>query len=262
MGQPEPDHPTKKDSRPPALGFFTNITAMKNLSTLIFFIFISFLCAPLLKAIIPSEVVINEIAWMGTEISYNAEWLELYNNSNSAIKLDGWMLKAVDGTPKIDLKGTILARSFFLLERTSDEAVPDISADLIYKGNLKNKGEDLELYNKSGVLVDFVRCSSWWFSGDNSTKQTMERKDPSLAGSSPSNWQTSQKTGGTPKKKNSPGFQEEKEIKVETLKAQEFQDSSPPPVTQGNFPALLTAFTVAVSSGGVILLLKKKSKAE
>lgn len=235
---------------------------MKNLSRVIFLIFISFLSAPLLKAATPLEVVINEIAWMGTEDSHNAEWLELYNNSNSAINLDGWTLKAVDGTPEINLKGTILAKSFFLLERTGDEAVPDISADLIYKGNLKNKGETLELYNKSGVLVDSVKCSSEWFSGNNSTKQTMERKDSSSAGSSPFNWQTSQKTGGTPKKKNSPGFQEEKEIKAKILKAQEFQGSSPPPVTQGNFPTLLTAFTVAVFSGGVILLLKKKSKVE
>ncbi len=142
------------------------------------------------------NVVINEIAWMGTENSANDEWIELYNNTDNTINLDGWILKADDGTPEIKLSGIILAESFYLLERTDDSTVPEISADLIYKGALGNDGEDLKLFDNSGNLIDEANCSSGWFAGDNSTKQTMERTDSG-------DWQTSQNPGGTPKTENS-----------------------------------------------------------
>jgi len=141
------------------------------------------------------SVVINEIAWMGTETSYSDEWIELYNNSESNISLDGWILKADDGSPEINLAGTIPTRGFYLLERTDDETIPGILADLIYAGVLGNSGENLKLYNASGNIIDEVVSNEEWLSGDNSTKQTMEKIG--------SDWQTSQNPGGTPKSGNS-----------------------------------------------------------
>jgi hypothetical protein len=151
----------------------------------------------------PLDVVINEIAWMGTEVSYNDEWIELYNNTDSPINFEGWVLKAADGTPKINLVGGIPAKLFYLLERTDDNTVSSVPADQISTGALGNNGEHLQLYDNLGNLIDAVDCSSGWFAGDNSRKQTMERKNPQLPGSSPDNWQTSQNPGGTPKAKNS-----------------------------------------------------------
>jgi tetrahydromethanopterin S-methyltransferase subunit G len=148
-------------------------------------------------------IVINEIAWMGTETAYQDEWIELYNNTNLSLSLDGWTLKAGDGTPEINLTGIILPQSFYLLERTNDETVPDIPADQIYTGSLGNEGEDLAIYDKSANLIDQVDCSAGWFGGDNSTKQTMERKNPSLPGNNSENWATSNFPGGTPKSQNS-----------------------------------------------------------
>jgi len=149
------------------------------------------------------NIVINEIIWMGTEVSYSNEWIELYNNADEDITLDSWTLRTEDGTPTINLAGEIPANDFFLLERTDDNTLPDISADQIYKGALDNSGEILELYDNLGDLIDSVNCSAGWFAGDNETKQTMERKDPKLSGSYPNNWQTSENPGGTPKAKNS-----------------------------------------------------------
>ena len=40
-------------------------------------------------AFAPLEIIINEIAWMGTENSSTDEWIELYNNSNFSCKLLG-----------------------------------------------------------------------------------------------------------------------------------------------------------------------------
>ena len=63
------------------------------------------------------QVVLNEIAWMGTTTSATDEWIELFNNTPSAIHLAGWTLTAADGTPGIVLSGSIPAGAYFLLER-------------------------------------------------------------------------------------------------------------------------------------------------
>ena len=150
----------------------------------------------LMPFLVYGNVIINEIAWMGTSVSYNDEWIELYNNGN-ALNLEGWILKADDGSLEINLSGIIPAKGFYLLERTNDDTVAGITADLIYKGALSNNGENLKLYNSSGGLVDQVNSFEGWLAGDNSTKQTMERMG--------SNWQTSQDPRGTPKTINSVG---------------------------------------------------------
>ncbi len=184
---------------------------------LIFFFSLVILALPFkISSYFLSSVVINEVAWMGTETSVNDEWIELYNNSGSQINLDGWKLIAEDGTPEIDLKGEIPPKGFFLLERTDDETLPTIKADLIYKGSLSNKGEYLKLIDSEGKLIDEVNCASGWFEGDNKTKRTMERKNPSVSGSTPENWQTSENPGGTPKAENSlVGFQPPEEVPLE-----------------------------------------------
>jgi len=160
-------------------------------------------------------VVINEIAWMGTENSYNDEWIELYNNSRETINFDEWSLKSSDGTPKINLEGTIPAEGFFILERTDDDTLSEITADQIYKGALRNSGEDLELYDNSGNLIDSVDCSSGWFKGVNKTKQTMERINSKGTGSDSDNWRTSLNPGGTPKAQNSIGKEDQTLTKPE-----------------------------------------------
>ena len=133
---------------------------------------------------------------MGTEDSANDEWIELYNPTEEDMSLEGWVLKADDGTPETNLIGTIPAKAFYLLERTGDDSVPRVSADLIYTGALKNSGESLKIYDDSGDLVDEINCDSGWFAGNNETKQTMER-------TSSGTWQDSQNPGGTPKTENS-----------------------------------------------------------
>ncbi len=132
---------------------------LSRAAAILFFIFFAF-SAQTANSL---EVIINEIAWMGTKTSYNDEWIELYNNSDSPINLEGWILKTADGAPKINLTGTIAAKSFYLLERTDDNTVPGISADQIYTGALGNSGENLELYDNSGNLIDSLNCSSGWF---------------------------------------------------------------------------------------------------
>lgn len=148
------------------------------------------------------KVVINEVAWMGTVESANNEWLELYNNTNSDIDLANWTLLAQDGTPIINLTGIIEASGYYLLERTSDDTLPEVTANQVYVGALGNTGEFLELRDADNNLIDYVDCSNGWFFGNNDTKTTMERINP-LTNSQINNWFNSNLANGTPSDKNS-----------------------------------------------------------
>jgi len=130
-----------------------------------------------------SGVVINEIAWMGSvpksgETSSAAasnEWIELKNLTSASMNLEGWSLAAEDGTPSIALKGVIPGGGFFLLERTDDNTVPGITADIIYTGALSNSGEKLLLKDDQGDIVDTVDATSGWLAGSADTKETMQK---------------------------------------------------------------------------------------
>jgi len=143
-----------------------------------------------------AQILINEIAWMGSIVSANHEWIELYNPTDQDISLDGWQLNAIDKTPMINLTGIIYSKGYFLLERTNDDAVADILADQIFSGSIGNSGEHFQLFDEIGNLIDEAPFALGWPGGDNITKQTLERT--SLNG-----WATSLEAGGTPKAQNS-----------------------------------------------------------
>jgi len=181
---------------------------------------------------VSGRVIINEIAWMGTEASYNDEWIEFYNLESYPINLSGWSLKAQDGSPEIELSGTIEAQGYYLLERSDDNTISDIPANQIYTGSLSNNGENLILSDYSGAVIDQVDCLEGWFAGDNASKKTMERTNRSDRAdrtnkSDRSDWHTndgltingqdadSNAILGTPKAENSEGQSEEEGEKKE-----------------------------------------------
>ena len=140
------------------------------------------------------DVVLNEIAWMGTLASANDEWMELRNNTAGPIDLAGWTLTSADGTPSFVLSGTIPAGGYFLLERTDDATVPGVAADQIYTGALSNTLEILSLRDAGGGLQDFVDA---WYAGNSATRATMQRVDPAQPGDVAANW-TNGPVEGTP----------------------------------------------------------------
>jgi hypothetical protein len=216
---------------------------MKKYVLIIIFLFL-FCLTPFKSSAANLSVVINEIAWMGTVNSANDEWLELYNNTQSSVNLDGWQLVSQDETPKITLTGIIPANGFYLLERTNDDTVAGILADKIYTGALGNSGEYLKLYDNLNNLVDEVNCSEKWFAGDNKTKQTMERINPLVNGSEAPNWQTSQNPGGTPRAKNSTPEIPSQPTPTTTLTPQPTQTPTPSPTAQLTpSPSLSPIFT-------------------
>ncbi|MBD2541657.1 esterase-like activity of phytase family protein, partial [Coleofasciculus sp. FACHB-SPT36] len=146
--------------------------------------------------IAPLNVVINEVAWMGTNADFNDEWIELYNPTAKNIDLSGWTLTSGDGTPSITFPaGKIIpAGGYFLLERTDNTTVNSIPSDLIYTGSLGNaSGETLTLKTPDGVVIDTANGNGGaWPAGANVTgtptvRLTMERTNP-LAADTDNNW--------------------------------------------------------------------------
>lgn len=139
-------------------------------------------------------VVISEVAWGGTAASPSDEWIELRNNSTQDVWLAGWTLAAIDGRPTIPLTGTIAAGGYFLLERTADDTVLDVPADLIYTWGLHNSGETLVLTDTIGIAMDTANANGGaWPAGTDAAGSppyaSMERIDPT-APDTDGNWRT------------------------------------------------------------------------
>jgi hypothetical protein len=131
---------------------------------------VAFLLGP---KFVGAEIMITEVAWMGTAVSANDEWLELYNDGASPVNLTGWTITSLDGTPNINLSGTLPAGAYGLVERTDDTTYPGITAVHIFTGAFGNEGENLSLKN-GGVVVQSLSFSGGWPAGDVATKHTMQ----------------------------------------------------------------------------------------
>ena len=145
----------------------------------------------------PPPLRISEVAWMGTLNSPNAEWIELHNTGETPWDLTGTKLIALDGEPQIELSGVIPARAFWLLERSSDNTLPQLPADQIYTGGLSNKGEHLILLSPHNLVIHEIAQAQGWLAG--------QRKPPKTLAFSPNQtFLNSLETGGTPKAPNFP----------------------------------------------------------
>jgi len=152
------------------------------------------------------DVVINEVAWAGTVANSADEWIELRNNTSDEVDLSGYTLEWDDGETAIRFDGesdsnakevrqaTISAEGFLLLERTDDDTISDVEADVLYTGALGNGGERLVLRDGEGDVVDEVNADGGEWpagaAGDGEVAYaSMERIDPEAEGED-SNWGT------------------------------------------------------------------------
>ncbi len=155
--------------------------------TKIFAIIFFFSIVPVFVLAQSGSVVINEVAWMGTATSSADEWVELFNTTNQTVDLTGWKFYEGGGsTLIITLAGSVSANGYYLIERTDDTTISDVTADVFGPfsgGGLSNSGENLVLKNSVGEIIDSVNATGGWLFGDNTTKASMERK-------SDGTWQT------------------------------------------------------------------------
>ncbi|MEK7107137.1 MAG: hypothetical protein AAB899_03030, partial [Patescibacteria group bacterium] len=80
--------------------------------------------------VMTQPLIINEIAWSGTQAEANDEWIELKNNSLYALTLSRSALVSADGSPSyIQLSGAIAPGGFYLIERR--EGATSVAGDTI-----------------------------------------------------------------------------------------------------------------------------------
>jgi len=177
------------------------------------------------------DVVINEIAWMGTEVGWRDEWIELRNMTDQDIDLSSWVIENASknhGSLEIpqDGKHTIPSNGYYLISyysKADNLLEPKAALNVIVDWRVKNMGDislannykdngQLRLRDSYGTLIDQTPSptDNNWPAGDNKTKQTMER---TISG----NWQNSQEPNGTPKAING------KPIEIKPLPAEKTQ---------------------------------------
>ena len=126
-------------------------------------------------AALADDFIISEVAWAGTAASSADEWIELRNVGGETVDLLGWQLVFGDtviplgevAEDTLEVRTTVLAPgAFMVLERTNDDSISDITADLLYTGSLLNTGVVIELRNPAGEVVDSVTLlDSGWPAG-------------------------------------------------------------------------------------------------
>lgn len=156
------------------------------------------------------SVIINEINYNSAPDADTEDWVEIYNRSDAAVDISGWILKdGNDDNEFIFEASTILdAGAYLVIVRDLDDfklVFPDVTnvVDSI-DFNFSNAGELVRLYNSSEVLIDQVEYDdeSPWPTEPDGDGPTLELRDPDLNNDLPSSWTTS--TGyGTPGSLNS-----------------------------------------------------------
>ena len=127
---------------------------------------------------------ISEVAWMGTLDSAANEWIEIHNPAPQELQLDGYTLLWNGGHNSVTLTGSVRAGWFHLLERNSDNSVPEVRADQIWSdgdgplGSLDDAGEVLEL-RRSNLCITVDRFDGWT-AGDLASSASAERNTNDL----------------------------------------------------------------------------------
>lgn len=154
-----------------------------------------------------SPIVINEIAWAGAGATTTSdEWIELKNATAYNLSLSSFVLFASDGAPYLRLSGNISADGFYLIERTDDNTISNITADLTtaFSGSggsgLSNSGEVLNLtFAPTGIATSTLDVTpaisachpptGGWCGGSASPHYySMERISANVSGATASNW--------------------------------------------------------------------------
>lgn len=135
------------------------------------------------------------------------EYLELFNETNFDINLDGWKL-LIGSTEKDFSNVTIAARDFLILGH--QDAAPDFQFAGSFYGfssfALTNAGQQLVLLNPQGAVISAVKYTDTWYNDPNKDEGgwSLEQIDPSNACGGEANWTASvSQRGGTPGSVNS-----------------------------------------------------------
>lgn len=152
------------------------------------------------KAIVITEIMLHPFDPL-------PEWVEIYNNSDSVISLDGW--KISDYSPSMTMR--TISGNYYLAPGEYGVICADSSLLILpwFKSNnyivlplpaLGNSGDGVFLFDRAGSIIDSVIYTSSW---DLEKWYTLERKDISGYSGNRENWYASEIYDGTPGRINS-----------------------------------------------------------
>ncbi len=166
-------------------------------------------------------VVINELNWAGSSSSSADEWLELYNPSQSAVELSGWMIEQAASSKRnlvLPEGSSVGPGGYFLIANFKPDSIKTllaIQADWVTSSlSLGNSDRKYQLINQFGQVIDSLDDGQGepWAGLNGRIIRSMERVDPKTSGAESSNWRSAlnvlnfkEQTGhfGTPGAKNS-----------------------------------------------------------
>jgi hypothetical protein len=168
-------------------------------------------------------VVINEIMYHPSRAQGDMEYLELYNDSTVPQEIGGWYFSA--GVSYTFPPNTWIAEHGYLVvcENPSVVRAAFPGAPVIgpYSGKLNNAGEQIELRNASGGLVDAVEYKDddpWPMAADGAG-HSLSLIHPDLDNSRAESWTISATIGGTPGAPNFPASPPASTVVVSELQA-------------------------------------------
>lgn len=155
-------------------------------------------------------LIINEINYKSSSAFNAGDWVELYNPSNNALNISGWFFKDDDNIHNFLFPTNTLigAKGYLVLCADIEKFKQCYPSVTNYIGEftfgLGAKGDEVRIYNRSGILVDDVIYSglSPWPVEANGAGATLELRDVCLDNSLFENWMASSSYRGTPGKKN------------------------------------------------------------
>ncbi len=158
---------------------------MKRLFTTLFFVTI-------LVGFTQAQIVINEIMYNSPDAGQDStEYIELFNNSGAAVDISGWSF--TQGVTHTFDTGTSIGANAYLLVAGDAQAMMDsygVTATQWESGGLSNGGEDIELVDASGSVIDLVDYDDGlpWPAGADGNGASLELCSPDKDNNNAANW--------------------------------------------------------------------------
>lgn len=157
-----------------------------------------------------SAVVINEINYDSAPHFDTEDWVELYNNTETAISLTGWKLSDSDNSNIFEFGSNTLldADSYLIVCRDTSDFKAGFEHAENYVGELEfrfsNDGDEVRLFDPYFNLIDSVSYDDEdpWPIATAGNGPTLELLNPNFNNAQPENW-CSSKRYGTPGRENS-----------------------------------------------------------
>ncbi|PJB99383.1 MAG: hypothetical protein CO077_02060 [Candidatus Nealsonbacteria bacterium CG_4_9_14_0_8_um_filter_35_12] len=210
------------------------------ISILFLFSFFPFL----LQAVDFPKIVINEFLPSPAGSDATEEWIEIFNPNDFEVNLSGWKIQDTIGKTKIytfPKETKISAKGFLVLKRP------------VSKITLNNDGDGLKLTDSDGKTIDEISYQKAE-KGKSYNKTPLESSKEDLTGQTDSGWIWSNNL--TPGSENIVPVQKEKPLELAEEKGLAAIGEQIPRET--SFSPLLVALGIAIFSGIIILILKRK----